>query len=60
VADTLIFIPAWNEAESLPDVLVIDDGSSFKGRRAVGLVVTIALTLFGGELLRRRHQRRRG
>ncbi len=32
--------------------------SSFKGRRAVGLVVTIGLTLFGGELLRRRHERR--
>jgi glycosyltransferase involved in cell wall biosynthesis len=32
--------------------------SSFKGRRAVGLVATIGLTLFAGELLRRRHQRR--
>jgi glycosyltransferase involved in cell wall biosynthesis len=31
--------------------------SSFKGRRAVGLVVTIALTLFAGELMRRRHER---
>ena len=36
--------------------------SSFQGRRAVELVVTIGLTLFAGELLRRRHQRgeRRG
>jgi glycosyltransferase involved in cell wall biosynthesis len=33
--------------------------SSFRGRRAVELVVTIGLTLFAGELLRRRHQRRR-
>jgi glycosyltransferase involved in cell wall biosynthesis len=33
--------------------------SSFKGRRAVGLVVTIGLTLFAGELLRRRHERQR-
>jgi glycosyltransferase involved in cell wall biosynthesis len=32
--------------------------SSFRGRRAVELVVTIGLTLFAGELLRRRHQRR--
>src|SRR3954449_9467135 len=32
--------------------------SSFKGRRAVELVVTIGLTLFAGELMRRRHQRR--
>jgi glycosyltransferase involved in cell wall biosynthesis len=32
--------------------------SSFKGRRAVGLVVTIGLTLFAGELLRRRHERK--
>ena len=32
--------------------------SSFKGRRAVGLVATIGLTLFAGELLRRRHQGR--
>ena len=31
--------------------------SSFSGRRAVELVVTIGLTLFAGELLRRRHQR---
>ena len=31
--------------------------SSFRGRRAVELVVTIGLTLFAGELLRRRHQR---
>lgn len=31
--------------------------SSFQGRRAVELVVTIGLTLFAGELLRRRHQR---
>ncbi len=30
--------------------------SSFKGRRAVELVVTIGLTLFAGELLRRRYQ----
>ncbi len=33
--------------------------SSFRGRRAVELVVTIGLTLFAGELLRRRRQRRR-
>ena len=32
--------------------------SSFRGRRAVELVVTIGLTLFAGELLRRRHQRK--
>jgi glycosyltransferase involved in cell wall biosynthesis len=32
--------------------------SSFRGRRAVELVVTIGLTLFAGELLRRRHQGR--
>ena len=32
--------------------------SSFRGRRAVELVVTIGLTLFAGELYRRRHQRR--
>ena len=32
--------------------------SSFRGRRAVELVVTIGLTLFAGELMRRRHQRR--
>jgi glycosyltransferase involved in cell wall biosynthesis len=32
--------------------------SSFRGRRAVELVVTIGLTLFAGELLRRRHRRR--
>jgi hypothetical protein len=32
--------------------------SSFKGRRAVELVVTIGLTLFAGELLRRRYQRK--
>jgi glycosyltransferase involved in cell wall biosynthesis len=31
--------------------------SSFRGRRAVELVVTIGLTLFAGELLRRHHQR---
>ena len=31
--------------------------SSFRGNRAVKLVVTIGLTLFAGELLRRRHQR---
>jgi hypothetical protein len=30
--------------------------SSFHGKRAVKLVVTIGLTLFAGELLRRRHQ----
>jgi len=30
--------------------------SSFRGKRAVKLVVTIALTLFAGELYRRRHQ----
>jgi glycosyltransferase involved in cell wall biosynthesis len=32
--------------------------SSFRGKRAVKLVVTIGLTLFAGELLRRRHDRR--
>jgi hypothetical protein len=32
--------------------------SSFRGRRAVELVVTIGLTLFAGELMRRRHQQR--
>jgi glycosyltransferase involved in cell wall biosynthesis len=32
--------------------------SSFRGRRAAELVVTIGLTLFAGELLRRRHRRR--
>ena len=32
--------------------------SSFQGRRAVELVVTIGLTLFAGALMRRRHQRR--
>ena len=32
--------------------------SSFRGKRAVELVVTIGLTLFAGELLRRRHQQR--
>ena len=32
--------------------------SSFKGRRAVELVVTIGLTLFAGELMRRRHARK--
>jgi glycosyltransferase involved in cell wall biosynthesis len=32
--------------------------SSFRGRRAVELVITIGLTLFAGELMRRRHQRR--
>ena len=32
--------------------------SSFRGRRAVELVVTIGLTLFAGELLRRRHRAR--
>jgi glycosyltransferase involved in cell wall biosynthesis len=32
--------------------------SSFRGRRAVELVVTIGLTLFAGELLRRRHKRK--
>jgi len=32
--------------------------SSFRGKRAVELVVTIGLTLFAGELMRRRHQRR--
>ena len=32
--------------------------SSFHGKRAVELVVTIGLTLFAGELLRRRQQRR--
>ena len=31
--------------------------SSFHGRRAAELVVTIGLTLFAGELLRRRHRR---
>ncbi|MFL5837632.1 MAG: hypothetical protein ACJ76K_13755, partial [Solirubrobacteraceae bacterium] len=33
--------------------------SSFTGRRAVGLVVSIGLTLFAGELLRRRQQQRK-
>jgi glycosyltransferase involved in cell wall biosynthesis len=33
--------------------------SSFRGRRAVELVVTIGLTLFAGELMRRRHAKRR-
>jgi glycosyltransferase involved in cell wall biosynthesis len=32
--------------------------SSFKGKRAVELVVGIGLTLFAGELLRRRHHRK--
>ena len=32
--------------------------SSFRGKRAVELVVTIGLTLFAGELMRRRHHRR--
>ena len=32
--------------------------SSFRGRRAAELVITIGLTLFAGELLRRRHQRK--
>ncbi len=32
--------------------------SSFRGRRAVELVVTIGLTLFAGQLMRRRHQRK--
>jgi len=32
--------------------------SSFQGRRAVELVVTIGLTLFAGAYLRRRHERR--
>jgi glycosyltransferase involved in cell wall biosynthesis len=32
--------------------------SSFRGRRAVELVVTIGLTLFAGGLMRRRYQRR--
>jgi glycosyltransferase involved in cell wall biosynthesis len=32
--------------------------SSFRGKRAVELVVTIGLTLFAGELLRRRHHAR--
>jgi len=31
--------------------------SSFRGKRAVKLVVTIGLTLFAGEMMRRRHQR---
>jgi hypothetical protein len=31
--------------------------SSFRGRRAAELVLTIGLTLFASELLRRRHQR---
>ena len=34
--------------------------SSFRGKRAVELVVTIGLTLFAGELLRRRHQAQQG
>jgi hypothetical protein len=33
--------------------------SSFRGRRAVKLVVTIGLTLFAGELYRRHHSRPR-
>jgi hypothetical protein len=33
--------------------------SSFTGRRAAGLVVSIGLTLFAGELLRRRRRRQR-
>ena len=33
--------------------------SSFTGRRAVGLVVSIGLTLFAGELLRRRRQKQK-
>lgn len=32
--------------------------SSFRGRRSAELVITIGLTLFAGELLRRRHQRK--
>jgi glycosyltransferase involved in cell wall biosynthesis len=32
--------------------------SSFRGKRALELVLTIGLTLFAGELLRRRHQHR--
>jgi hypothetical protein len=32
--------------------------SSFRGRRAVNLVVTIGLTLFAAKLLRNRHQRK--
>jgi len=32
--------------------------SSFRGKRAVQLVVTIGLTLFAEELFRRRHQRK--
>jgi glycosyltransferase involved in cell wall biosynthesis len=32
--------------------------SSFRGKRAVGLVVTIGLTLFAAKLLRQRHQHR--
>ena len=32
--------------------------SSFRGRRAVELVVTIGLTLFAAKLLRQRHQHR--
>jgi glycosyltransferase involved in cell wall biosynthesis len=32
--------------------------SSFRGKRAVQLVVTIGLTLFAGELMRRRHQQK--
>jgi glycosyltransferase involved in cell wall biosynthesis len=32
--------------------------SSFRGRRAAKLVATIGMTLFAGELLRRRHQRK--
>jgi hypothetical protein len=43
-ADTLVFIPVWNEEASLPDVLA-------EARRE--------LTLFAGELVRRRHQRER-
>ena len=32
--------------------------SSFRGKRAVGLVVTIGLTLFAAKLLRQRHSNR--
>ena len=31
--------------------------SSFRGKRAAELVLTIGLTLFAGELMRRRHRR---